>query len=285
MRARGRCRPRSLGSAASVGAEGSVRGAAGAAGPVGRASVGAPRTDPCRTAGWRLAETLSQPTGTIAAMTATMLGQGMYDVAEVARLLGHDGEWVVRWSTSSAAGPAIVPATFDRWFSFADLVAFRVGLIVREHSVADRHLRHGVERLRNRTGLAQPLASHAVIAQLATSGDSFLWRLPNHEFEDIGRGGQGVFAKAVELYLSNITFDGQGSPKRWQPTAGVLIDPAIQAGAPCVAGTRIPTSTIADLLAVEYPEDVAADFDLSVEAVLLAEKFEQMLAAGHGLAA
>ena len=218
-------------------------------------------------------------------MTTTMLGQGLYDAAEVARLLGHDVEWVVRWSTNSVNGPAIVPPTFDRWFSFSDLVAFRVALLVREHHVADRHLRRGVETLRNRTGLPQPLAAQEVISRLATSGDSFLWRLPNQEFEDIGHGGQGVFADAVELYLSSIAFDDHGNPTRWQPSDGVVIDPAIQAGAPCVAGTRIPTATIADLLIGEYPEDVAADFDLSVEAVLLAEKFEQMLAAGLGLAA
>jgi uncharacterized protein (DUF433 family) len=218
-------------------------------------------------------------------VTTRKLGQGLYDAAEVARLLGHDVEWVVRWSTNSTNGRAIVPPTFDRWFSFSDLAAFRVALLVREHQVADRQLRRGVETLRTRTGLAQPLADREIIARLATSGDSFLWRLPNHEFEDIGHGGQGVFANAVELYLSNIAFDDHGHPTRWQPSDGVVIDPAIQAGAPCVAGTRIPTATIADLLAEEHAEQVAADFDLSIEAVLLAEKFEQMLSAGLGLAA
>ena len=218
-------------------------------------------------------------------MTTTMLGQGLYDAAEVARLLGHDVEWVVRWSTNSATGPAVVPPSFDRWFSFSDLVAFRVALLIREHHIADRRLRRGVEVLRNRSSLAQPLASQEVISRLATSGESFLWRLPDREFEDIGQGGQGVFPNVVELYLSRIDFDVHGNPTRWQPAEGVLIDPAIQAGAPCVAGTRIPTATIADLLEEEYPEDVAADFDLSVEAVLLAGKFEEMLSAGLGLVA
>ena len=218
-------------------------------------------------------------------MTATMLGQGLYDAVEAARLLGHDVEWVVRWSTDSAGGPAIVPPAFDRWFSFSDLVAFRVALLVREHQIVDRRLRRGVDTLRSRTGLAQPLADKDVISRLATSGESFLWRLSDREYEDIGQGGQGVFANAAELYLSNIAFDAHGHPTRWQPSDGVVIDPSIQACAPCISGTRIPTATIADLLIEEYPEDVAADFDLSVEAVLLAEQFEKMLAAGLGLAA
>lgn len=218
-------------------------------------------------------------------MTTAKLGRGLYDAAEVARLLGHDVEWVVRWSTDSANGPAVVTPTFDRWFSFADLVAFRVALLVRDSHVSDRHLRRGVDTLRRRVGSGQPLADQEIISRLATSGDSFLLRLPSDEFEDIGQGGQGVFANAVELYLTNIAFDNQGTPTRWQPAEGVIIDPAIQAGAPCVAGTRIPTATIAGLLIEEYPEEIAADFDLSVEAVLLAEKFEEMLAAGLGLAA
>ena len=218
-------------------------------------------------------------------MTSTMLGQGLYDAAEVARLLGHDVDWVVRWSTKSSVGPAIVPPTFERWFSFSDLVAFRVALLVRDAHVTDRALRCGVETLRNRSGLSQPLANEETISRLATSGESFLWRLHPGEYEDIGQGGQGVFSNVVELYLSNIAFDEQGAPTRWQPSDGVVIDPAIQAGAPCVAGTRIPTAIIADRLLDEYPEDIASDFDLSVEAILLAEKFEEMLAAGHGLAA
>ncbi len=69
-------------------------------------------------------------------MTATMLGQGLYDAAEVGWLLGYDAEWVVRWSTNSSAGPAIITPTFSRMFSFADLVSFRVGLLIRQQGVS-----------------------------------------------------------------------------------------------------------------------------------------------------
>ena len=214
-----------------------------------------------------------------------MLGQGLYDAAEVARLLGHDVSWVVRWSTHSANGPAIVTPTFDRRFSFSDLVAFRVALLVRERQISDGCLRRGVQALRVRTGLAKPTAAQQVVSRLATFGNRFLWRLPNDEFEDIGQGGHGPFANAIELIVRNISFDDVGNPTRWEPADGVVIDPFIQAGAPCVIGTRIPTSTIAGLLIDEHPEDVAADFDLPLEAVLLTEKFEKMLAEGLGLAA
>lgn len=218
-------------------------------------------------------------------MAATMLGQGLYDAAEVGWLLGHDPDWVVRWSTSSTAGPAVVAPSFGRMFSFVDLVSFRVGLIIRQQDVSDRHLRQGVETLRVRTGLVQPLASRDVISSLATSGRSFLSDFGTGEFEDIGRGGQQVFQEVIRVHLTHIVFDADGDPERWNPAAGVVIDPAIQAGAPCIAGTRVPTATVATLLRDEEPDDVALDFNVSVDAVRLAEKFEQLLATGVGLAA
>ncbi len=229
--------------------------------------------------------TVTHPFSTMSVMAATMLGQGLYDAAEAGWLLGHDAEWVVRWSTSSSAGPAIITPTFSRMLSFADLVSFRVGLLIRQQGVSDRDLRRGAETLRSRTGLAKPLASRGVISSLATSGDSFLSDWETGEFEDIGRGGQGVFQEVIRVQLTRIEFDAAGGPERWKPAEGVLIDPAIQAGAPCIVGTRVLTATVAALLREEDAEDVALDFNVTVEAVQLAQQFEQLLADGVGLAA
>ena len=96
-----------------------------------------------------------------------------------------------RSSTSSTHGDAPVSASFDRLFSFADLVTFTVARQVRDNRVSDRHLRKGVATLR------------------ATRGD------------------------------------------------GVVIDPEVQAGAPCVEGTRIPTRVVAERAAVEPDDDIA----------------------------
>jgi uncharacterized protein (DUF433 family) len=124
-----------------------------------------------------------------------------------------------------------------------------------------------------------------VIEKLATSGNSFLYDRGSGQFEDIGRGGQGVFPDVVRIYLERVTFDGYGAPQRWTPADGVVIDPAIQAGTPCVAGTRVPTATIAALLRGADIEQVALDLDLPIEAVEQAQAFERQLANGVGLAA
>jgi uncharacterized protein (DUF433 family) len=216
-------------------------------------------------------------------MGATMIGSGLYDAAEVALLCGLAPDQVVRWSTPTSHGDAPLRASFDRLFSFADLVAFTVARQVRENGVSDRHLRTGVAKLRSTTGDDSPLSSATVIARLATSGDSFLAQLIDDDYEDIGRGGQGTFQDVIKVHLKRIEFDGAGRPARWSPVDGVAIDPAIQAGAPCIVGTRIPTVVVAARAAVEHDEDVAFDLDLDVAAVEAAVRFEELLAQGAGI--
>jgi len=63
-----------------------------------------------------------------------------------------------------------VSASFDRLFSFADLVTFTVARQVRDNGVSDRHLRKGVATLRATRGIDSPLAAEQITQQLATSG-------------------------------------------------------------------------------------------------------------------
>lgn len=222
--------------------------------------------------------------GNLADVTSTMIGSGLYDASEVGLIVGLMPDRVVRWTTDSANGKAPVVPTFDRLFSFADLVALTVVAQIRAN-VSDRHLRGGVSELRTRFGIVNPLAVNSIIAQLATSGDSFLLREAGDEFDDIGRGGQGTFREVVELDLKRIEFDDRGGPARWRPIDGIVIDPSIQAGAPCIEGTRIPTAVIASRLASDEPDDIAFDLDIEFAAIEVAARFEELLASGAGIPA
>ena len=216
-------------------------------------------------------------------MGSTMIGSGLYDATEIALLCGLTPDQVVRWSTTTTHGDAPVRASFDRLFSFADLIAFTVARQVRENGVSDRHLRAGVAKLRGTHGNDNPLASSDVINRIATSGDSFLAQLVDDDYEDIGRGGQGTFQDVIKVHLKRIEFDVTGRPTRWSPFDGVSIDPEIQAGAPCIAGTRIPTAVVAARAADEFDDEVAFDLDLELEAVAIAVRFEELLAEGAGI--
>lgn len=225
------------------------------------------------------------PVSNVADVTSTMIGSGLYDASEVALIVGLMPDQVVRWTTDSAHGaPPVVP-TFDRLYSFADLVALTVVRQIRRRDVTDRHLRRGVSELRERFGFDSPLAVVEVLELLATSGDSFLLRQSGDEFDDIGRGGQGTFREVVELDLRRIEFADGGGPARWRPVDGVVIDPNIQAGAPCVEGTRVPTAVIGSRLDTETPSDIAFDLDLELAAIEVAAQFEALLASGAGIPA
>ncbi len=224
------------------------------------------------------------PLSNVSDMTSTMIGSGLYDASEVALIVGLMPDQVVRWTTDSAHGDAPVVPTFDRLYSFADLVALTVTGQVR-HNVSDRHLRRGVSELRKRFGFDNPLAVDEVLERLATCGDSFLLRRSGDEFDDIGRGGQGTFREVVALDLKRIEFDDRGGPARWRPIDGVVIDPRIQAGAPCVAGTRVPTAVIGSRLVSEAPDDIAFDLGLALAAIDAAAQFEELLASGAGIPA
>ncbi|MBS1849052.1 MAG: DUF433 domain-containing protein [Actinobacteria bacterium] len=69
------------------------------------------------------------------------------------------------------------------------------------------------------------------------------------------------------------------------PSEGIVIDPAIQAGSPCVEGPRVPVSTIVGMLGDCGVTDVAEELDLSPKQVRLAKSFDDQLAGGVGLAA
>jgi uncharacterized protein (DUF433 family) len=210
---------------------------------------------------------------------------GIYDAREISLLLGVTTETVVRWSNpdNRDLSPLIEPY-FKPYFSFEDLVSFAIALHLRRSGISERNLRNGLVVLRHEWQTPRPFANQNVIANIATSGSSFLARTGD-EWIDIARGKQGTFESIVRIYLKNISFNQFGIASRWTAASGVILDPTIQAGSPCIEGTRVPTSTILSLLNSESIDEVAQDFDLTDVQVEAARDFELSLVAGNGLRA
>lgn len=223
--------------------------------------------------------------GSVASMPVTLIGAGVYDAREVTRLLALPLECVIRWSAVDGDGrPPVVAPTFDRAFAFVDLVSLaHVGELWRRR-VAEEQVRAGVQFLADRTGFDKPLAQRAVVEILATSGNAFIAELDGGWF-DVGRGGQGAFSDIVALYLERIEFDDLGAARSWRPAPHVLLDPHVQAGAPCIEGTRVPTSVAAAMAETDSVEAVGAELDLAPSLIAAAVEFENRLLEGRGLAA
>jgi uncharacterized protein (DUF433 family) len=218
-------------------------------------------------------------------MTARLINQGVYDGQEAAQLIGVPVDLLVRWSTANAAGhPAIVKPAHRNAFSFADLVGLTVAATLHRRSISDSHLRRGVSQLVKRTGMKQPLAHRAIVDQLGTCGAAFLWK-DDGEWIDVGSGGQGTFKSIVKIDLRKVTFDDGGIASAWKPAEHIVLDPRVQAGAPVVSGTRIPTATIEELATEQTVDEIADEYHVSVVKVRAALEFQRRLRAGEGLAA
>lgn len=204
---------------------------------------------------------------------SALLGRGIYDLSEAARLLRVHPETLVRWTTGR--DPLVQPA-FEKFFDFEDLVSLLVVAELRRRDVPIYEIRRGVEVLANELGVARPLAHIDAPRRLATVGRAFFADIG--EWADAGKGFQLAFQPVIEPALRPLEFDSHGMAHLWRPVQLVTATPGVQAGTPCVEETRVPTSTIEGLVhAGENIEDIAFDFDFEIEQLEAALRFEAAL--------
>lgn len=213
----------------------------------------------------------------------TLLGQGIYDLCELARLVGRSPDELTGWATSPRAGrtrrDALLIPRQGRLFSFYDLVTAVVTSEFRDRDVPLGKVRDARRFLSKRLEVEWPFAHVDGLKSLATVGRDIYFE-DGTTWVDASKGGQAAFEAVVAPLIRRLEFDSEGMAAKWRPVEGVLLNPQIQAGAPCVDGTRLSTHFVLSLVeAGEAVEDVADDYDLPPEAVRRALAYEQTLAA------
>ncbi len=169
--------------------------------------------------------------------------------------------------------------------SFQNLVELHVlAAIRREHQVSLQTVRKAVLFMSSKLGVEHPLASR----RLLTDGKDLLIEYSG-ELLNLSQAGQLEMRRVVELYLSRVDHSEVGEPIRLYPFTtsalesaprSVVINPTVQWGRPCLAGTGVPTAVIAERFkAGEQPEQIAADYDRETAEVLEAVRHELKLAA------
>lgn len=219
----------------------------------------------------------SHPLRTLPSMTAVdssaMIGRGIYDPTETARLLRVHPETLARWTTGMR--PLVEPA-FERFFDFEDLISLLVVAELWRRRVPTREIRGGVEALASELKVARPLAHIDAPRRLATVGKAFFANIG--EWADAGKGFQLAFQPMIEPVLRPLEYDRHGMARLWRPLPLVSATPLVQAGTPCLEGTRVPTSTVGGLVhAGENVDDLAFDLDLGIEQIEAALRFEAAL--------
>ncbi len=213
------------------------------------------------------------PTMKAMATSSVLLGRGIYDPTEAARLLRVHPDTLARWTTGKH--PLVTP-TFERFFDFEDLVSLLVISELWRRNVHTSEIRRGIEVLAEELGVDRPLAHIDAPRRLATVGRAFFANIG--EWADAGKGFQLAFQPMIEPVLRPLEYDTHGMAHLWRPLPLVTATPVVQAGTPCVESTRVPTATIEGLVDVgENLDDIAFDLDLEIEQIEAALRFEAAL--------
>lgn len=207
----------------------------------------------------------------------------VYSVSEAAHYLRLPVATVRAWAlgrqypTRSGGGdfrPLIDIADPEgRRLSFRNLGELHVlGSIRRVHQVKLPAVRKAIDYLRRRFHSDHPLLEEKM---LTDGKDLFIQQYEN--LVTISQQGQMAMKEVMAVYLKRVEWDNGGMPVRLFPFTRerfqespetISIDPRIRFGKPCIRGTRIPTSIIAerhqagdsiDLMAEDYgrsPEEI-----------------------------
>ncbi len=198
--------------------------------------------------------------------TESLLGRGIYDIAEAARIVRRHPDTVAGWTRGT---DPLHRVESDRIISFLDLISLWVISELIRRGVPRREITAGGEYVAGNVGTNYPFAHQ----DLATVGAGFFGKFK--EWVDVGKGGQGSFPVVIKELLNPIEFGSDLHASIWRPTKGVWLNPRVQAGAPCIDGTRVPTRLVADLEAVgDHIEDIADDLSLDINQVRAALQYE-----------
>ena len=161
--------------------------------------------------------------------------------------------------------------------TFLDLVSMRLIAALRAHGVPSDEIRQAHVGLQEARGWAHPFAMEPVW----TSGLGIYIR--EHEIPvTLDRNGKWRAAlDFMELYIApvhRLAFDQDERASAWEPEEGILLDPKVSFGEPCLSGTRIATQTLWALHSAGDPvERIAEAYELPVEKVETALAWERKI--------
>ena len=207
---------------------------------------------------------------------AVVVGIGLYTIPEAAALLGRHFNTVRSWVQQGLA-PAPVHYAFGETtiLSFHDLISLMIVKRLRDEGVKLDKVRKAEQYLRSEWGFTRPFATERIL----TEGQSVFVALTESGVTSVDRWGQETLSTMLVDLLHDVTYDAMTElASAWQPRSGVLLKPDVQFGQPCIAGTRITTSSVAELVEAGDPVDfVAESFAIQPAAVRAAIDFERDL--------
>jgi uncharacterized protein (DUF433 family) len=222
-------------------------------------------------------------------MGTKILGNGVYDLAEAAKLTGLRRARVKEWFLGRDAGPDVKPVfrsdhdaiNGDLAISFLDLVELFIAGQLRKHGVSLQCIRRIHSQLKALWKTKHPFSRK----EIRTDGKRlFACELDEHERGEVYdvQTRQKVFDTVLLPFLKKIDYDqATRLARRWSITRLVVIDPAISFGKPIIEPAGITTGVLAAAYRANDRDAalVARWYDVEEEHVLAAVEFEDRPAA------
>ena len=215
--------------------------------------------------------------------------KGIYDVPEAARYLKASqhgatiypvsSSTMIRWIRQGVASPELVERSGrELLIGFEDLVSMRVIGALRAAGVSWRAIRDADRWLRRETDSPRPFSTETL---WTCQRQIFIeWR---KQLIAASTSGQAAFDFLIEYLIPvhGLAFNEETHmAESWEPSHGVVLEPTVQFGAPCIKGTRIPTRTVAGMIeAGDSPDYVSRAFGQPLEAIEEACEWERLLRA------
>ena len=212
---------------------------------------------------------------------------GVYPVADAAALIQATSPELSRLATSRHLFRWVRDGLTGRYLdglrgndvalTFLDLVSLRLIAVFRAHGVTSKEIRVAHDSIQEARGWSHPFAMEPIwISGL------YIYIRENNIPIAVTRNWQAAF-DFVDLFVGpvhNLAFGEHNYPKTWEPHKGIVLDPKVSFGEPCIKGTRIGTQVLWSLAAAgDSPERIAQAYDLSAGQVEAAIAWEDKLAA------
>lgn len=202
-----------------------------------------------------------------------------YTIDEAALFLGMPSGTLRKWFCG--VDPLLTPALIVRSFvllSFRNLVDAHIVQAARNyHKVPMQRIRDALVEAESEAGSKHPLQDKniKIFARCLVRIEPGRGKR-KRSVVNLSLHGQRGIPEVVELYTRRIVVDASGSPialypwRHWQTddtARPVSISPNVMSGRLVVRGTRIPLAVLATEARDRTPEDLARDFNLSVDLV------------------
>ena len=212
---------------------------------------------------------------------------GIYDPPEAARylkastdaagILTLDSTKLIRWIRRGLASQDLADLSgHELLIDFEDLVSMRVIAALRVAGVSWSEIRRTNRWLRDEMGVERPFAT-----ELLWLGQGQLFSEWTRQLVSASRHGQMALDLLWQYLIPvhGLMFDeASGLASSWEPFEGIVLEPRVQFGAPCIKGTRIPTRAVAGMIEAGDAESWVADaYGLSLDEVQAARDWESRL--------